>query len=98
MHIGGESLCVATAYGTTVFRKTVVRNALNWTHDIIDTSFGQSGKVKDKFKAIVTAEGEGPALSIRPLCPTRWTVPSLSICAVLSQYGMILSAVDEMVA
>ncbi|CAM4278148.1 unnamed protein product [Leuciscus chuanchicus] len=58
----------------------------------------KSGKLKDKFKAIVAAEGEGPALSIRPLCPTRWTVRSPAIRAVLSQYGMVLNALDEMAA
>lgn len=57
-----------------------------------------SCKRKDKFKAIVAAEGEGPALSIRPLCPTRWTVCSPAIRAVLSQYGMVLNALDEMAA
>ncbi len=74
-----------------------MRNALDWIHDL-GTFFGQSGKLKDKFKAIVAAEREGPALSIRALCPTRWTVRSPAIRAVLSQYGMVLNALDEMAA
>jgi len=74
-----------------------VRNALVWRHEL-GTLFGQSGKLKDQFKAIVAAEGEGPALSIRPLCPTGWTVRSPAIRAVLSQYGMVLNALDEMAA
>lgn len=70
-----------------------MRNALDWIHEL-GTFFGQSGKLKDKFKAIVVAEGEGPPLSIRPLCPTRWTVRSPAICAVLNA----LNALDEMAA
>lgn len=54
--------------------------------------------MKDKFKAIAAAEGEGPALSIRPLCPTRWTARSPALRAVLSQYGMLLRALEEMAA
>ena len=54
--------------------------------------------MKEKFKAIVAAKGEGPALSIRPLCPTRWTVRSPAIRAVLRQYGMVLSTLDEVAA
>ena len=53
--------------------------------------------MKEKFKAIVAAKGEGPALYIRPLCPTRWTVCSPAIRAVLSQHGMV-SALDEVAA
>ena len=74
-----------------------MRNALDWIHDL-GTFFGQSGKMKEKFKAIVAAKGEGPALSIRPLCPTRWTVRSPAIRAVLRQYGMVLSTLDEVAA
>ena len=74
-----------------------MRNALDWICDL-GTFFGQSGKVKEKFKAIVAAKGEGPALYIRPLCHTRRAVHSSAIRAVLSQYGMVLSALYEMAA
>lgn len=66
-------------------------------HDL-GTFFGQSGKLKSKFKAIVAAEAEGPAVSIRPLSPTRWTDHSPATPAVLSQYGMVLNVLDEMAA
>lgn len=74
-----------------------MQNALDWIHDL-GTFSGQSGKLKDKFKAIVAAKGEGPSLSIKPLCPTRWSVRSPAISAVLSQYGMFLNALYEMAA
>lgn len=36
--------------------------------------------------------------SIRPLCPTRWTVRTPAIHAVLGQYGTVLQSLDEMSA
>ncbi len=95
IHCGAHCVHLITQQACSA--SSVVRNALDWIHDL-GTFFGQSGKLKDKFKAIVAAEGEGPALSIRPLCPTRWTVRSPAIRAVLSQYGMVLNALDEMAA
>ena len=57
--------------------------------------FGQSGKMKDIFKGIATTE-EGPLQAIRPLCPTRWTVRTSAIHAVLNQYQHVLDALSEM--
>ena len=68
-----------------------------WIHDL-GTFLGRSGKLKDKFKAIVAAEGEGPALSIRPLCPTRWTVHLLSVLFSANMGTKVLSALEEMAA
>lgn len=95
IHCGAHCVNLITQQACSA--SSVVRNALDWIHEL-GTFFGHSGKLKDKFKAIVAAEGEGPALSIRPLCPTRWTVCSPAIRAVLSQYGMVLNALDEMAA
>ena len=95
IHCGAHCVNLVTQQACSA--SCVVRNALDWIHDL-GTFFGRSGKLKDKFKAIVAAEGEGPALSIRPLCPTRWIVRSPAIRAVLSQYGMVLSALEEMAA
>ncbi len=89
--------CVNLVTQQACSASNAVRNALDWIHDL-GTFFGQSSGLKDKFKAIVAAEGEGPAVAIRPLCPTRWTVRSPAIRAVLSQYGMVLNALDEMAA
>ncbi len=59
--------------------------------------FGQSGKLKDIFKGIARSEeGEGPCHTIRPLCPTRWTVRTSAIRTVLNQYECIIKALSEM--
>lgn len=95
VHCGAHCVNLVTQQACSA--SGVVRNALHWIHDL-GTFFGQSGKLKDRFKAIVAAEGEGSVVSIRPLCPTRWTVRSPAIRAVLSQYTMVLNALDEMAA
>ncbi len=51
-----------------------IRNSLDWVNEL-GVLFGQSGKLKDIFKGTARSEeGEGPCHTIRPLCPTRWTV------------------------
>lgn len=59
--------------------------------------FGQSEKLKDIFKGIARSEAvEGPSHTIRPLCPTRWTVRTSAIRAVLNQYECIIKGLAEM--
>ncbi len=73
-----------------------IRNSLDWVNEL-GVLFGQSGKLKDIFKGIARSEeGEGPCHTIRPLCPTRWTVRTSAICTVLNQYECIIKALSEM--
>lgn len=59
--------------------------------------FGQSEKLKDIFKGIARSKAvEGPSHTIRPLCPTRWTVRTSAIRAVLNQYECIIKGLAEM--
>uniref|UniRef100_A0A3B4GYL3 Uncharacterized protein n=1 Tax=Pundamilia nyererei TaxID=303518 RepID=A0A3B4GYL3_9CICH len=46
----------------------------------------------------VAADSEEPSVSLRTLCPTRWTVRGTAIKAVLSQYDSILTSLQEMAA
>lgn len=55
---------------------------------------GSLAYLKTSLKPLLQLKGKGPAVSIRPLCPTRWTVRSPAIrCFV-----MVQNALDEMVA
>ncbi len=73
-----------------------IRNSLDWVNEL-GVLFGQSGKLKDIFKGIARSEeGEGPCHTIRPLCPTRWTVRTSAIRTVLNQYECIIKALAEM--
>ncbi len=55
---------------------------------------GSQGNI---FKGIARSEeGEGPCHTIRPLCPTRWTVRTSAIRTVLNQYESIIKALAEM--
>ncbi len=74
----------------------LIRDALQCVHEQ-----GTLSKQSGKFKAIlsaVAAGSEGPSTSLRPLCPTRWSVQGKTIRAVLSQYESALSGLEEMTA
>lgn len=61
--------------------------------------FGRSGKLKDILKGTARSEeGEGPCHTVRPLCPTSWTVPTRVIRAVLNQYECMIQALAETAA
>ncbi len=47
------------------------------------------------FENIVTSENE-PITTLKPLCPTRWTVRNSAIIAVLGQYERVLVSLEEM--
>ncbi len=66
-----------------------IRNSLDWVNEL-GVLFGQSGKLKDIFKGIARSD------TIRPLCPTRWTVRTSAIRTVLNQYECIIKALAEM--
>ncbi len=53
IHCGAHCVHLITQQACSA--SSVVRNALDWIHEL-GTYFGQSGKLKDKFKAIVAAE------------------------------------------
>ncbi|KAK7898153.1 hypothetical protein WMY93_019006 [Mugilogobius chulae] len=72
----------------------LIRDALQWVHEL-GTLSKQSGKFKLLFST--TAEcAQGPNVSLRPLCPTRWTVRGKAITAVLTQYESVLSSLEQM--
>ena len=73
----------------------LIRDALQWVHEL-GTLSKQSGKFKAIFAGIAAGSHEGPATSLRPLCPTRWTVRGKAVTGVLSQYGSVLASLEEM--
>lgn len=72
----------------------LIRDALKWVHEL-GTLGKQSGKFEAIFSAVV-AGSEGQSTSLRPLCPTRWTVQGKDIRAVLSRYESVFSSLEDM--
>lgn len=72
----------------------IVRDALQWTHEL-GCLFGQSGKFKTIFKSVAKSTS-GSYITLKPLCPTRWTVRTPAIDAILGQYEAVLAALEEM--
>lgn len=71
----------------------LIRDCLSWVHQL-GILFGQSGKFKSMFEIISTSEN-APLTTLKPLCPTRWTVRNSAIIAVLGQYKRVLSSLEE---
>lgn len=92
VHCRAHCVNLITQHACTA--SSVVRDSLQWAHEL-GVLFGQSMKMKSIFQDIAKAE-IGPAQSIRPLCPTRWTVCTGAIRSLLNQYQPVLLALEEM--
>ncbi len=73
IHCGAHCVNLITQHACTASR--VVHSALQWVHEL-RILFGQSGKFKSLFKEVAKSV-QGSFQTIRPLCPTRWTVRSM---------------------
>ena len=71
----------------------LVKDSLSLVHDL-GGFFNQSGKFKIIFQNI--ASSEDGFTTLKPLCPTRWTVRTPAIRSVLNQYESVLTALEEM--
>ncbi|KAK0150020.1 Zinc finger MYM-type protein 1 [Merluccius polli] len=85
--------CVNLVTQATCTAAPFVRDALTWVHDL-GVLFKKSGKSKAIFKDIAVAE-TGSYTTLKPLCPTRWTVRTPAVRAVLGQYECVLTALEE---
>ncbi|CAK6970468.1 PREDICTED: zinc finger MYM-type protein 1-like [Scomber scombrus] len=65
-----------------------------WVHEL-GHLFGLSGKFKTIFCNIATSE-HGSFTTLKPLCPTRWTVRVVAVHSVLKQYEAVLLSLEEM--
>lgn len=92
VHCGAHCLNLITEAACQA--SPVVRDALQWVHEL-GTLSKQSGKFKSVFVAAVS-NAQGSSVSLRPLCPTRWTVRGKAITTVLSQYESVLSSLEQM--
>ena len=73
----------------------VIRDAMQLVHEL-GVLFNQSGKFKAIFTAVAKSDRTATHTSLKPLCPTRWTVRTPAMGSVLSQYESVLTATEEM--
>lgn len=93
LHCGAHCLNLTTQAACQ--SSPLIGDVLQWVHEL-GTLSKISGKFKATFSAAVAAS-EGPSASLRPLCPTRWTVRGPAVRAVLSHvYACVLSSLEEM--
>jgi len=86
--------CVNLITQATCTASSVVRDALQWVHEL-GRLFGLSGKFKIIFSNIATSS-HGSFTTLKPMCPTRWTVRVAAVHAVLNQYAAVLLSLEEM--
>lgn len=94
VHCGPHCVNLVTQAACTV--SPLTSDALSWVHTL-GCTLSQSGKYKCLFKDLATSE-QGSFKTIKPLCPTRWTVRSPAIQTVLQQYEPVLGSLEEMSA
>ncbi len=65
--------CVNLIIQATCVSSPIIRDAMHLVHEL-GVLFNQSGKFKAIFTATVKSDHSYPHTSLKPLCPTRWTV------------------------
>ncbi|XP_069381427.1 zinc finger MYM-type protein 1-like [Paralichthys olivaceus] len=85
--------CVNLITQAACLSSPLVRDSMALVHEL-GGFFNQSGKFKLVFQEI--AKSEHGFTSLKPLCPTRWTVRTPAIHSVLRQYESVLTALEEM--
>ena len=88
--------CINLVTEASLSSSPFVRDALGLVNEIGSLS-SQSGKFQVILKSTSTSQ-YGNFASIKPLCPTRWTVRVKAVRHVLDQYEAILEALEEMAA
>lgn len=82
-----EAACTASQF---------IRDAIDTVHELGVLS-KQSGKFQTLLASVAAKQHE-KVLTVRPLCPTRWTVRSSAISKAVQQYESIIDALEEMSA
>ena len=71
----------------------LLRDAIDIVREI-EGLINNSPKQEHLFNEILL-QSEGPKVGIKPLCPTRWTVRTEAIDAVIKQYPVIMETMEE---
>ena len=72
---------------------TVIRDAMEVVREIVKL-INYSPKRKTLFSSLLT-ENDQAGGTIKPLCPTRWTVRTAALDSVLSQYTVLMETMEE---
>ncbi|XP_037076864.1 zinc finger MYM-type protein 1-like [Pollicipes pollicipes] len=77
----------------------VCQEALNGVREVRD-AIQEVGRLasfyRDSPKRMVALEHAGAQMSLRPLCPTRWTCSEACLTSVVKQYGPLVTSLDKL--
>jgi len=93
VHCTNHSLNLALQ--DTSARVHCIRDVLSFVNDLA-TFFRDSAKRTAVFETVLANMNQDPKSRLTPLCPTRWTVRSRAIRAVLQNYEAIMQALEEL--
>lgn len=93
VHCGAH--CTNVVAQKACLASVLIRDSLDWVNQL-GVLLSQSGKFKAMHAATAHVENPSPFTAMKPLCPTKWTVRSKAITAVLSQYESVLASLKDM--
>ena len=91
VHCGAYCVNLITQAG---YSASTDPGSLSWVHQL-GVLYGQWGNFKSMFEPIATSKDTHLA-TLKPLCPTRWTVRNTAFRAVVGQYERVLSSLEVM--
>ena len=81
------------AHSQNLCFQDVARDAIDIVREIVGL-IHYSPKCTDLFNEKLL-QSNGPKCGIKPLCPTRWTVRTEAMDAVIKQYSVIMETMEE---
>ncbi|KAJ1531376.1 hypothetical protein ONE63_000057 [Megalurothrips usitatus] len=72
----------------------MVRDSMQTVHDV-STIIRRSPLRRDRFAEIARECPEASVVSLRPLCPTRWTVRAVAFSAAIDGYPAVHECLEE---
>jgi Domain of unknown function (DUF4371)/hAT family C-terminal dimerisation region len=93
VHCANHSLNLALQEAS--LRVHCIRDALSFTNDLA-TFFRDSAKRTAIMEAVLADMNQNAKSRLLPLCPTRWTVRTRALKAVLTNYLAVMESLDQM--
>ena len=92
VHCSGH--CMSLAVQDAARSIALVRDTIEFVKDIVNFMRASPLRMRT-FELIKRDTDSNSETSLRPLCPTRWTVRARSIQSVIDNYAALMQALDE---
>lgn len=93
VHCGAH--CVNLALQASLKSSLFIADSIQAVHEL-GVFYGRSSKLRNTFDGI--AKGAEVFFTLKPLCPTRWTVRTPAVEQFFLQFEAVMAALDELSA